>query len=167
MIKFEKFESTDYDRLISWVHSEHLMVLFSAHIFNYPLSHEQLDSYTKASNRKVYKVIDLNSNKVIGHAELNNIDSKNRSARICRVLVGDEKSRNKGYGTQIMKELIRIGFEELQLHRLDLGVYELNHQAIACYKKCGFEIEGLLKENSKFKEDFWSTYNMSILNNKL
>ena len=52
----------------------------------------------------------------------------------------------------------------MKLHRIDLGVYDFNKQAIKCYEKCGFQIEGLLKENIKFENEYWSTYNMSILN---
>jgi RimJ/RimL family protein N-acetyltransferase len=167
MIKFEKFGKTDYDRFINWIDSEELMVVFSAQVFNFPITHQQLGAYVETPNRIIYKVIALKDNEIIGHAELNNIDYKNGSARICRLIVGDKNSRNKGYGTLIMKELIRIGFEELKLHRLDLGVYDFNKQAIKCYQKCGFEIEGLLKENVKFNTDYWSTYNMSILNHKL
>ncbi|GGG88076.1 GNAT family N-acetyltransferase [Polaribacter pacificus] len=165
MIKLEKFEKSDYNRLINWIDSERLMVVFGAHIFEYPITPQQLAIYTAAPNRLVYKVTDIKTQEVIGHAELNTIDYKNDSARICRVLVGNNNSRNKGYGTLIIKELIRIGFEDLQLHRLDLGVYDFNKQAIRCYKKCGFKMEGILKENCKFKNQYWSTYNMSILKN--
>lgn len=70
----------------------------------------------------------------------------------------------KGFGKTIIQELIRIGFEDLKLHRLDLGVYDFNEQAIKCYKDCGLEIEGLFKENSKIGNEYWSTYNMSIIN---
>jgi len=61
--------------------------------------------------------------------------------------------------------LVRIGFSELKLHRLDLGVFDFNKQAIKCYQNCGFEIEGVLKDNMRFGDTFWSSYNMSILNN--
>lgn len=164
MIKFEKFNKFDYDRLINWIDSEKSMILFSGSIFNYPITHEQLDKYMSGDNRLVYKVIDSDNEEIIGHAELNHINIKNKSARICRILIGAKQNRNKGYGKAIIKELIRIGFNDLQLHRLDLGVFDFNHQAIKCYKDCGFEIEGLLKETSKIGDEYWSVYNMSIIN---
>ena len=166
MIKLKPVTNSDYDRLINWIDSEHLMHVFSATIFNYPITHAQLDEYLKEPNRIVYKVIDINSNEIIGHAELNNINKSNKSARICRVLVGDKNERNKGFGKLIINELVRIGFEEMKLHRIDLGVYDFNRNAIKCYKNCGFEIEGLLKENTKIGNQYWSTYNMSILNKR-
>ncbi|HEY4787948.1 MAG TPA: GNAT family protein, partial [Bacteroidales bacterium] len=156
MIKLEKFEKSDFDRLINWIDSEESMIQFSGPIFSYPITYEQLDKYICADNRIVYKVKDSDSGDIIGHAELNKIDKKNRSARISRILIGDKRNRNKGYGKAIINELIRIGFNDLQLHRLDLGVFDFNHQAMKCYKDCGFEIEGLLKENSRVGDKYWS-----------
>jgi RimJ/RimL family protein N-acetyltransferase len=164
MIRLEKFDNTDFDRFISWIDSEESMIQFSGPVFNYPVTYEQLEKYINTENRLVYKVLDRVTREIVGHAELNNIDNKNNSARICRILIGNKKNRNKGYGKAIIKELVRIGFNDLKLHRLDLGVFDFNDPAIKCYKDCGFEIEGLFKENSKVGSEYWSTYNMSILN---
>ena len=164
MIKLEKFETSDYNRLIHWVNSKQLMILFGGPLFTFPITHNQLNKYVNEDNRLIYKVINKKNDEIIGHAELDKIDSKNKNARICRVLVGDKKLRNKGFGTQIINKLVSIAFYEFNLHRLDLGVYDFNKNAIKCYQKCGFEIEGLLKDNVKFGNEYWSTYNMSILN---
>ena len=164
MIRLEKFGKADYDRLIRWVDSEASMIQFSGPIFNYPLTHVQLDKYVSADNRLVFRVVHSDTNEIIGHAELNQIDPKNSNARICRILIGDKQHRNLGFGKAIIKELIRIGFENLNLHRLDLGVYDFNQPAIRCYLDCGFEIEGLFKESTKVGEAYWSAYNMSIIN---
>ena len=164
MINLEKFEEVDFDRLINWVDSEESMILFSGPIFDYPITHSQLDHYVNTENRLVYKVIDADYKEVIGYAELNNIDYKNKSARVCRVLVGGKQHRNKGYGKAIISELIRIAFEDFNFHRLDLAVYDFNQQAIKCYKDCGFEIEGLFIDNKKVGDHYWSTYTMSIIN---
>ncbi len=163
-IRLEPFESKDFSQLIQWVDSEKMMYLFGGSLFEYPVTVEQLVQYAGAENRLIYKAVEVNTNEVIGHAELNAIDFKNRNARICRMLIGNPQSRYKGYGKAIIQALIHIGFKELKLHRLDLGVYDFNIQAINCYKACGFEIEGLLKENIRVGEEYWSTYNMSLLN---
>ncbi|HEX2955436.1 MAG TPA: GNAT family protein [Chitinispirillaceae bacterium] len=166
MIRLEKFDTSDFDRLISWIDSEESMIQFSGPVFKYPVTHGQLDKYVNADNRLVFKVINSDSGEIIGHAELNNIDNKNKSARICRILIGEKHNRNKGFGKEIIKALIKIGFYDLHLHRLDLGVFDFNHQAIKCYKDCGFEIEGLLKDTTKIGSEYWSIYNMSIINRK-
>lgn len=164
MIKLEKFTISDFDRLISWITSEELMVQFSGAMFSYPITYAQLEDYLQPENRMVYKVVDSDSNKVIGHAELNNIDHKNKHAGICRILIGDASDRNKGYGKMIINELVKIGFSELHLHRLYLNVFDFNYAAIRCYKDCRFEIEGLLRDTARVGNKYWSVYNMSLIN---
>lgn len=164
MIALEKFEKSDYDRFISWIETEEFMVQFSGPVFTFPVTHEQLDAYVNAPNRLVYKVVNKETGEVIGHAELNKIDLINSSARICRILIGKEENRGKGYGMAIINALVDIGFNHFKLHRLELGVYDFNTRAIQCYKKCGFEIEGLFRENIRVGNTYWSTYNMSRLN---
>jgi RimJ/RimL family protein N-acetyltransferase len=102
-------------------------------------------------------------NRVIGHAEINRIDSKNKSARLCRILIADKSDRNRGYGQMIINKLLKIGFEELNLHRIDLGVFDFNKSAIKCYEKCGFKKEGLLRDSFVIENEFYSVFNMSIL----
>jgi RimJ/RimL family protein N-acetyltransferase len=165
MIKLEKFDKPDFLRLINWIDTEKALVQFSGAVFNFPLTVDQLEKYIKTDNRLAFKVLDAETCDTIGHAELNNIDCKNNHASICRVIIGDKHNRNKGYGKLIIKELVRYGFDELKLHRIDLRVFDFNHQAIKCYLDCGFEIEGLLKDTLKIEDEYWSTFNMSIINN--
>lgn len=166
MIRLESFTKADFDRFINWIDNENFMYQFAGPIFMFPLTHQQLDAYITENNRKIYRVIETVSNKIIGHAEINKIDSKNKSARLCRILIADKKDRNKGYGKLIITELLNIGFEELKLHRIDLGVFDFNKSAIKCYEHCGFKKEGLLRDSFVIGNDFHSVYNMSILRNE-
>ena len=166
MIKLEIFKEEDFTRLINWVDSEELMYIFSAERFRYPLTHKQLTNYINTKDRIVYKVINKSTNEIIGHADFSKINKLSKNARICSVLIGEKEYRNKGLGTKIIDELVSIGFNKMKLHRIDLGVFDFNKSAIKCYEKCGFKIEGLFEENLKLKNNYWSTYNMSILNKK-
>ncbi len=164
MVRLERFTADDFDSLIGWIGSEEDMIRFSGTAFTFPVTYEQLRGYISAENRAVFKAVDKATGQTIGHAELNGIDLRNETARICRILIGESGLRNKGYGEAIIRALIRYGFKTLGLHRLDLGVYDFNVPAIKCYQKCGFEIEGLMRENTKVGNAYWSTYNMSLLN---
>ncbi len=164
MICLEEFQTCDFDRLINWVESEELMVQFGGPAFTYPITHDQLNELMNDKKRKMYRVKDLESGEIIGHAEIGKIDYKNRSARLGRILIGDKNCRGQGYGRQLILKLVETGFNDMKLHRLDLGVYDFNTPAIKCYKSCGFEIEGLLKDSTRFRDTYWSAYNMSIIN---
>src|SRR5690349_7384048 len=127
MVKLKYFESSDFNQLINWIDSPSFLLQWGGPGFDYPLNDTQLEKYIEYANIEnaetlVYKVIDNDTGKTIGHISLGKIDRKNKSARVGKVLVGDKDTRGKGIGQQMMKEILKIGFDELQLHRVSLGV---------------------------------------------
>ena len=61
------------------------------------------------------------------------------------------------------KKIYKIGFNRLGPHRIDLVVFDFNHAAIRCYEKAGFRKEGHIREARKIGNEYWSLYQMSIL----
>lgn len=59
----------------------------------------------------------------------------------------DDKYYNRGIGTSVTKAIINFAFNDLNLKTLRLMVLAFNQRAIACYKKCGFKEEKILKDN--------------------
>jgi RimJ/RimL family protein N-acetyltransferase len=53
---------------------------------------------------------------------------------------------NKGYATEIAKELIRFGFEECNLHRIEAGVATQNHASVRVLEKAGMTREGIRRK---------------------
>ncbi|MCU7494870.1 MAG: GNAT family N-acetyltransferase [Ignavibacteria bacterium] len=168
MIELRKFTRGDFSGLIGWIRSPALLYQWAGTIFTFPLTVFQLENYlheaevTEAS-RLIFTVEDSLSKKRIGHIELNSIDRKNRSACICRVLVGPETLRGKGIGQEMIRKILDIGFKELDLHRIELNVFDFNTSAIACYEKAGFIREGLHRDVRKIGNEYWSLYRMSML----
>ena len=169
MIKLEYFTPNDFKSLVNWISDEDLLVNWAGSQFRFPLTEEKLESYLKDANdfeqssTLIYKAVDAETNEVVGHASLTAINRSNRSARITRVLVGNSSERGKGIGEQIIKALMRIGFETMNLHRMSLGVYTFNEAGIRCYKKCGFNTDGVLRDIKKHGDTYWSMVEMSIL----
>jgi RimJ/RimL family protein N-acetyltransferase len=60
--------------------------------------------------------------------------------------LGEREYWGEGYGTDAMRILQRYAFEELNLHRLSLSVFEYNSRAIRSYEKAGFVIEGRVRQ---------------------
>lgn len=169
MIRLEHFEHSDFQQLIDWIDTEELLVKWSGSLFNFPLTLSSLEWYItdtnipQESSAFVYKAIDSVTGDVIGHISLGGLSWKNRSARISRVLVGDTARHRKGICQQMTKAILKIGFEELGLHRISLGVYENNKAALNCYLKSGFNIEGVGRDILWFKNEFLSMIEMGIL----
>ena len=51
----------------------------------------------------------------------------------------------------------------MNMHRVWLRVAEQNKRAIACYKKCGFKVEGTLRDDHYAGDAWRNSYVMSIL----
>jgi len=60
--------------------------------------------------------------------------------------LGEREYWGKGYGTDAMRILLHYAFEELNLHRLSLVVFEYNPRAIRSYEKVGFIVEGSARQ---------------------
>jgi RimJ/RimL family protein N-acetyltransferase len=170
MIILQKFERTDFDELISWVDNEQTLTNWSGSLFSFPLTHEALDWYVEDTNLVdisdafIYKAAD-ESGKSIGHISLGGISWKNRSSRLSRVLIGEKWARGKGYCQGMVKAALKIGFDDLHLHRIGLGVYENNTSAIHCYEQCGLKIEGIQRDVLLFNGTYLSMVEMAILEN--
>ena len=117
------------------------------------------------SDAFVFKAVDIDTGNVVGHISLGGLSWKNRSARISRVLVGNTNEQLKGICQQMTRAVLKIGFEELGLHRISLGVYENNKAALQCYLKCGFSIEGVSRDILLYNDVFLSMIEMGILEN--
>ena len=169
MVKLEYFTEQDFGQLIRWIDTEDLKINWSGPLFSFPVTEEDLKWYIQDSNDPsesevlIYKAVDRPSGETIGHISLGSISRKNRSARISRVLVGQTCSRGKGYCGKIIREILKVGFDELHLHRISLGVYQPNQAAIKCYQRVGFSIDGVLRDNRKVNDTYWSLVEMSIL----
>src|SRR4051794_10511917 len=120
MVVLKYFERSDFKQLINWIDSPAFLLQWGGPGFDYPLNDAQLEKYIENANNEnaetmVYKVID---SETIGHISLGKIDRKNKSARVGKVLVGNKNTRGKGIGQQMIKEILKIAFGELQLHRV-------------------------------------------------
>lgn len=166
MIELEPFESSDIDRLISWIPTAEFLMQWAGPVFHFPLEKSELEAHmagARSGTRRIYRCVDRASRSTIGHAELGDIDYRNSTARISRVLIGPPEARGKGMGSSIMHAVLGVAFGELGLHRIELGVYDFNQGAIRCYEKVGFQLEGIRRHAARVGETCWNSCVMGIL----
>jgi RimJ/RimL family protein N-acetyltransferase len=77
--------------------------------------------------------------------------------------IGDPAYRGNGYGTDAMRVMLRYGFMELNLYRIQLDAFSYNERAIRSYLKVGFVEDGrqrgmLLRDGCR-----WDFVYMSVL----
>jgi RimJ/RimL family protein N-acetyltransferase len=68
-----------------------------------------------------------------------------------------------GYATEVAKRLIRFGFEDLSLHRIEAGVATENKGSIKVLEKAGMSIEGIRRKILPIGGNWVDNYHYAIL----
>jgi RimJ/RimL family protein N-acetyltransferase len=170
MIKLAPLQKEDFKKIIEWNEgkSADFLLQWSGPFYKYPLTQQQFESYFNnyISKEKgklfVFKIIYKETNEMIGTIELDIKDTVNKIARVARFLIGEDNLRGKGIGREALKEVVRFGFEDLNLNKITLGVFDFNKNAIRCYESVGFKIETLKEKYRESENGWWNLYDMGI-----
>jgi RimJ/RimL family protein N-acetyltransferase len=160
-VRLAQLERADFAVIRPWIDP----ALFR--IFREPVDDAQLESLLTRheDDRPVslgYRIVRASDSEVVGmvHAV---IDWGNQLAHVQQIVIGVPGVRNSGVGAASLRLLMRICFEDLGLHRVQIFVDDDNAAAIACYKKAGFSDEGLMRDAAKTKDGYKSWHSMSVL----
>jgi RimJ/RimL family protein N-acetyltransferase len=98
----------------------------------------------------------------IGNVGLHRIDWKNRTA-VFGIALGEKAYWGQGFGTDATRTMLRFAFEELNLHRVELEVFDFNSRAMRSYEKAGFRHEGTRRQALFRHGRYHDVHLMSIL----
>lgn len=90
-------------------------------------------------------IVDPISKDLIGYAgiaSLNEVDGNGEYF----IFIGNKSFWGKGIASFVTKEIVRMGFQNLNLHRIFLTASSSNPGAIRAYEKAGFVHEGKMRE---------------------
>ncbi|MCL4252319.1 MAG: GNAT family N-acetyltransferase [Anaerolineae bacterium] len=99
-----------------------------------------LEWYEEASKSKdeyVFGIRALDDNRLLGNCSIFSISQSSRNGEV-GIYIGEPSEWGKGFGTDAMNVLVRFGFMDVNLHRLELHVFGYNARAIGSYEKVGF-----------------------------
>ena len=117
----------------------------------------------KVSPQKIYHWnINLKTtNKFIGLAGMNLSRDRFRIGEVYYKLL--PIFWNKGFATEISKRLIKLGFEEFNLHRIEAGVATENSRSIKVLEKSGMTNEGVRRKILPIRGEWKDNYEYAIL----
>jgi RimJ/RimL family protein N-acetyltransferase len=104
-----------------------------------------VENAQRNTNDYLFAVRPLAGEDLLGFVELDGIHW-NRGVAWLSIAIGDRDNWGKGIGTEAMDLILRFAFSELNLHRVQLTVFEYNDRAIAVYERLGFQREGVYRE---------------------
>jgi RimJ/RimL family protein N-acetyltransferase len=106
---------------------------------------EWIERAEKSNKEFSFPIRLVSDDSLIGLVELEGIEW-NQGYGWLGIGIGDPAYWGGGYGSEAIELLLRFGFWELNLHRIQLSVFTYNQRAIAAYEKLGFIHEGTLRE---------------------
>lgn len=116
----------------------------------------------KDNYKDFFWAIETKEGKYIGGCGVNHLDAKNRVVEV-GIFIGDREYLGKGYGTDAMKILLKYLFEEYNINKVKLMVFDYNKRAIRSYEKCGFKTEAILRESVYRYGKYHNEISMAIL----
>lgn len=154
---------SDAKRYVKWLRDPEVHKFTTRKSITYKLELKWIKAQLKSKEEKNFAINTLN--KVhIGSVGLKfkPLDDK----ATLGIFIGDKKYWSHGYGTDAMRTILKYGFEKLHLHKIDLGVFSYNPRAINLYLDMGFEIQGIFKEDIKWRGKYYDLYQMALFNKK-
>lgn len=131
-------------------------------------THEDIKKWIQFHNSNPNELLlvveDLDKGKLIGHVGLYDIDRIARKTEF-GILIADDESRGKGYGTKATSIMVDYAFNVLGMHKVTAKILNENIPSISMFKKCGFSIDGCLRDDVYKNDRFYDVICMSILNN--
>jgi len=129
----------------TWRNDEEVRRYFSIYPTNDSRSKERLELLYKDGKHIIFGVALNENNRLIGLVGLKDINYINQSAEFY-IIIGDRSAWGKGYGTEATKLMIRYGFMELNLNRIQTETMEDNIGGWRADEKAGFKYEATLRE---------------------
>ena len=120
------------------------------------------DLEDQKSDRHWFTIRALADDKLLGDIDLSIYNWTSRDAFI-GLGIGEREIWGKGYGTDVMKVILRYAFTEVNLRRVTLNVFEYNPRAIRAYEKTGFRHEGRMRQVLNREGKRWDLLFMGIL----
>jgi len=145
-----------------WINDENIAMFVGHNHTITSLTQEKIWSEKIAKENRInFSIIEKKDEKLIGTCDI----KIKHNGVTCElgILIGDEGARNKGYGTEIIKMLIKYCFEELRAHRVGLWLNAENIRAHKCYLKSGLKDCGVEHEAVFWRDHYCDLICMEIL----
>jgi len=143
LVRLRGMEKSDIDNIMLWINNPEVTRHLLA--FTLPMSRAMEEKWLEGAvhhtaTDKLFAIETL-SGEYLGGCGLHHIDHVNRHAEV-GIAIGKDAYLGKGYGTDALQVLLRLGFHSLNLNKIYLRVFAPNTRGIRCYEKCGFKAVG-------------------------
>lgn len=117
--------------------------------------------HPEGKNHNRWIILRKTDQRPIGTCGFHKWDQAHQRAEIGYDLAAD--CWGQGFMTEVLRAVIRNGFERMNLNRIDAIVYAGNPRSIGVLQKMGFKQEGILREYYYLNETFYDHLFLGLL----
>lgn len=165
-VELRELTLTDVEDRYQWCLDKEVIKYLNMPSMFPPFSRKETEDWIAACMNKTngyhQKAIMTKEGKHIGWVDLKNADKLNKHAEL-GIAIGDKTYWGRGYGLSAMNEMLRWGFDQLDLNKIWLRVEVDNVKAITSYKRIGYVEEGILRQDRFRDGEFVDRLRMSKL----
>ena len=163
------YKSNDIERAYEYVNDAELIRYLSPDV-PFPMTYKEEKEWIEGQGKNKegtysFAIEDLESGKYIGGCGVDKVNWLTRVATV-GIMIGDKNYWGRGYGTDAMNTLIKFIFSNMNINKIKLYTFSFNERAQRCYEKCGFKIEGILKEEVFRDGQYYDEILMAIFKNQ-
>ena len=165
-VRLRRDERSDLPRFVEWLNDPEVRRYIS---MNLPMSQAGEEGWFENMLKRppeeqpfAIEIKDGEDWRLIGNCGFFEIDQRNHSCEV-GIFIGDKSCWNKGYGTEVMRLLLKVGFETLNLNRIFLRVDVANKGGIRAYEKAGYVHEGRFRQGTYRDGQYEDMLFMSVL----
>ena len=146
LIYLRPLELPDAARVVTWLNDpDNWKTLAIARPVNRLREKEFIEGLYRSDTGTVLGIVINKGDRLIGTCGLHSISPVHRTAEF-GIVIGDRRYQGLGFGTTATRLMLKYGFEELNLNRIELAVCADNERGIRAYRKAGFVLEGRARQ---------------------
>jgi RimJ/RimL family protein N-acetyltransferase len=159
-------QSEDVWSLYKWFNDQRVLESLGLRqvMFCVPLEEERrmVEARLNSSADRDFIIIDLQADRPLGWASLSHIDQRNADAEL-HLVIGEVSEWDNGWDEEAASLLLDHAFYAMNLHRVYARAPDYNERAVSFLTLCGFQKDGLLRDDHYHDGAYRSSYMMSRL----
>jgi len=149
-------EKDDLKAISEWCNDEEIRSIIGE---VYPMTEKGFEEFyektQKTEDRIWFVIVDKEKDEVLGETGFLRIFNPWRASDFS-IIIGKKEYWGKGIGKEVANLMLEYGFNNLNFHRLAIGVVGFNERALKFWESIGFKKEGVEREgyfhNGKYSD---------------
>lgn len=160
LVRLREHRMEEVETLKRWMNNQEIARQLRGggmHPFSLEQEREWVQNNAGVREKEGHFAVETLDGRLIGGCSYHAMDLRNQHCYVGWFL-GDAVMRGKGYGSDMIRTLLKICFTELNMRKVSLMVFEHNAQAIRLYERLGFVREGAHRKEVFSMDQWWDQY---------